>query len=153
MGKVLIEKLLRSCGNVRSIIILLRPKRGLTSEQRFVEFVKNPVFDRVRNKTPEMLDKLDFMSGDINLPTVGLSDQDAERLNKEVNIVFHVAATVRFNESLADAAHLNTLGTLRVMELCLKITNLKVCLFKLLDFHMKNFVYFSTECCTCFNSI
>uniref|UniRef100_A0A336MJD1 Fatty acyl-CoA reductase n=1 Tax=Culicoides sonorensis TaxID=179676 RepID=A0A336MJD1_CULSO len=125
LGKVLIEKLLRSCDGLRSIIILLRPKRGLSCEQRFTEFIKNPVFDRIRAKTPERLDKVEYIFGDINLAQVGLGDQDIQRLIEEVNIVFHVAATVRFNESLQDAANLNTLGTKRIMELCTKMTCLK----------------------------
>lgn len=125
LGKVLIEKLLRSCDGLRSIIILLRPKRGLSCDQRFAEFTKNPVFDRIRKKTPERLNKVEYIFGDINLPQVGLGDQDLQRLTEEVNIVFHVAATVRFNESLQDAANLNTLGTKRIMELCCKMACLK----------------------------
>lgn len=127
LGKVLIEKLLRSCDGLRSILILLRPKRGLSSEQRFDEFIKHPVFDRIRGKTPEMLERVEFITGDLgDAAQIGLSDQDRERLLEEVTIVFHVAATVRFNESLRDAANLNTLGTQRVMELCVKMRNLKV---------------------------
>lgn len=125
LGKVLIEKLLRSCDGVRSIIILLRPKRGLSCEQRFAEFTKNPVFERIRKKTPERMNKVEYIFGDINLPQVGLGDQDLQRLTEEVSIVFHVAATVRFNESLQDAANLNTLGTKRIMELCTKMNCLK----------------------------
>lgn len=126
LGKVLLEKLLRSCDGLRTILVLLRPKRGLTSEQRFEELLKNPVFDRIRSKQPEMLERLEYVSGDIVQDELGLSDQDRQRLMDEVNIVFHVAATVRFNESLKDAANLNTLGTQRVMELCAKMKSLKV---------------------------
>lgn len=43
VGKVLLEKLLRSCDNVRHIYILLRSKRGLSSEQRYKELIQNPV--------------------------------------------------------------------------------------------------------------
>lgn len=123
---MLIEKLLRSCDTLRSIIILLRPKRGLSSQQRFIEFIKNSVFDRIRSKTPEALNKLEYISGDIHLDDVGLGEQDLQRLLEDVTIVFHVAATVRFNESLQDAANLNTLGTKRIMDICMKMKNLKV---------------------------
>ena len=41
-----------------------------------------------------------------------------------VNIVLHSAADVRFNESLQDAVLLNTVGTKRIIDLCLQIKNL-----------------------------
>ena len=43
LGKVLIEKILRSCADVKCLYILLRPKRGLTSDQRYSDLVQNPV--------------------------------------------------------------------------------------------------------------
>lgn len=43
MGKVLIEKLLYSCSDLKQIIILMRPKRGKTAHQRVEEFSKLPV--------------------------------------------------------------------------------------------------------------
>lgn len=43
VGKVLLEKLLRSCENLCHIYVLLRSKRGLSSEQRYKELIQNPV--------------------------------------------------------------------------------------------------------------
>lgn len=126
LGKVLIEKLLRSCDGVNKIYILLRAKRGLLSEQRFEEFLKNKIFDNIREKTPDVLHKLVCVPGDIKEANIGLDSNDAKMLQDRIDIVFHVAATVRFNEPLKDAANLNTFGTQRVMELCAKMTNLKV---------------------------
>lgn len=126
LGKALVEKLLRSCDGIKSIYILLRPKRGQNSEERYKEFVKNPVFDRIRSKNPDILNKLLCVSGDINLPCVGLDEVDKKKFADEVNVVFHVAATVRFNEEIRDAANLNTLGTERIMDLCSSMINLKV---------------------------
>jgi alcohol-forming fatty acyl-CoA reductase len=37
IGKVLIEKLLRSCTRIKSIYLLLRPKKGKTAAQRIKE--------------------------------------------------------------------------------------------------------------------
>lgn len=122
----MIEKLLRSCDGIRKIYILLRPKRGMGSEQRFEEYLKNPIFERIRNKHPEVLKKLVCIPGDINEPNIGLDENDSKTLQQNIDIVFHVAATVRFNEPLKDAANLNTFGTRRVMELCTKMKRLKV---------------------------
>lgn len=43
MGKLLIEKLLYSCSDLKEIIILVRPKRGKTAEMRVKEFETLPV--------------------------------------------------------------------------------------------------------------
>lgn len=43
LGKVLLEKLLRSCDTLQCIYVLLRSKRGLSSEQRYRELIQNPV--------------------------------------------------------------------------------------------------------------
>lgn len=43
VGKVLLEKLLRTCDDLRCIYVLLRSKRGLSSEERYHELIQNPV--------------------------------------------------------------------------------------------------------------
>jgi nucleoside-diphosphate-sugar epimerase len=43
MGKVLVEKLLYSCPDLRAIYILMRSKRGKTPELRTEEMLKIPV--------------------------------------------------------------------------------------------------------------
>lgn len=43
MGKVLIEKLLYSCPDVKEIFLLMRAKRGKSGEQRVKEFADIPV--------------------------------------------------------------------------------------------------------------
>ncbi|XP_053678111.1 putative fatty acyl-CoA reductase CG5065 [Anopheles nili] len=125
LGKVLIEKLLRSCDGLNTVYILLRPKRGLTSEQRYREFVRHAVFERIRSKTPQLLAKLVCVGGDISLPLLGLSERDRLELIERVHVVFHVAATVRFDEELAEAAILNTIGTKQLLELCTGMNRLQ----------------------------
>lgn len=43
MGKVLIEKLLRSCSGLKKIIMLIRPKKGKMSSERLRDIMKDPV--------------------------------------------------------------------------------------------------------------
>lgn len=43
MGKVLLEKLLYSCSELKEIIILMRPKRGKPAAQRVEDFARIPV--------------------------------------------------------------------------------------------------------------
>lgn len=45
LGKVLIEKLLRTCEDIQCVYVLVRSKRGLSSEKRYADLIKNPVSD------------------------------------------------------------------------------------------------------------
>lgn len=55
----------------------------------------------------------------------GISEEDLLTITTTVNIVFHSAATVRFNDDLKEAGLLNSLATKVLLDLCLKIDNLK----------------------------
>lgn len=125
LGKVVIEKLLRCCPDLDTIYVLMRPKKGLNSEQRFEEFQKHEVFNRIRIGCPKVLSKMTVISGDMGCIGMGLTRHDEALLIDQVSVVFHVAATVKFNEDMKDAADLNTLGTVQMMEFCSKIKNLK----------------------------
>jgi fatty acyl-CoA reductase len=43
MGKVLLEKLLYACSDLKQIYILMRPKKGKPALQRVLEMSKSPV--------------------------------------------------------------------------------------------------------------
>jgi len=43
LGKVFIEKILRSCPDVREIFLLIRPKKGLNVNQRLEKILNLPV--------------------------------------------------------------------------------------------------------------
>lgn len=43
MGKVLVEKLLWSCSEVREIFLIMRPKKGQTVDERFRNMLLLPV--------------------------------------------------------------------------------------------------------------
>lgn len=51
IGKVLIEKLLRSCPNVNKIFMLMRPKKSQDIDQRVEEICKCPVSHHFVKKT------------------------------------------------------------------------------------------------------
>ena len=59
------------------------------------------LFDRVREiHGARLMSKLVPLKGDIAEENLGLSDEDWELLANSVQIVFHSAATVRFDEEL-----------------------------------------------------
>ncbi|KAL6427491.1 hypothetical protein ACFW04_008770 [Cataglyphis niger] len=54
-----------------------------------------------------------------------MSSQDRATIIREVSIVFHVAATLRFDEKLKLAVPINVRSTRDVLNLCKEISNLK----------------------------
>ncbi|XP_016849406.1 fatty acyl-CoA reductase 1 isoform X2 [Anolis carolinensis] len=100
MGKVLVEKLLRSSPDVKAIYILVRPKAGQLMQNRVEHMVKCKLFDRVREECPNFHEKIKPISAELTHPNLAINPEDTAELLSEVNIVFHCAATVRFDEPL-----------------------------------------------------
>lgn len=126
MGKVLIEKLLRSCSDLKQILILMRPKRGKSGSERVEEFLKIPLFEKLVEENPEVLKKLIPVFGDISLENLGLSNDDMSLIIRETSVVFHFAATLNFEAPIKTAVHMNVRGLDYVMDISKKMKNLKV---------------------------
>ncbi|MGH0143251.1 UNVERIFIED_CONTAM: hypothetical protein FKN15_040281 [Acipenser sinensis] len=100
MGKVLLEKLLRSCPKVKAVYVLVRQKAGQAPKARIEEMVICKLFDRLREEQPDFKEKIIAVNSDLTQLELDLSKEDQEKLADCIQIVFHCAATVRFNESL-----------------------------------------------------
>jgi fatty acyl-CoA reductase len=57
---------------------------------------------------------------------LGLSDEDRAMLCRRVSLVFHSAATVRFDDPIRTAVTLNTGGTYKMIKLAEQMPNLLV---------------------------
>ncbi|GLH02167.1 LOW QUALITY PROTEIN: Putative fatty acyl-CoA reductase CG5065, partial [Gryllus bimaculatus] len=95
------------------------------------------VFDRLRKYRPNDLKKIVVISGDLSKPFLSISLKDQEILIRTASIVFHVAATVRFNEPLKESVTVNTTATKYLAEFCSRMPNIKA------------FVYISTAYSNC----
>ncbi|KAL3270689.1 hypothetical protein HHI36_021217 [Cryptolaemus montrouzieri] len=137
MGKVLLEKLLRSCPGVSKVYLLIRPKKGQNAHERLSELLCSPLFHTVRKERPNDLYKVLPIEGDITQPDLAISINDRNMLARSVNIVFHSAATVKFDEKLKLSVTINVLGTQRLVELCKKMGNLEA------------LIHVSTAYCNC----
>lgn len=126
IGKVLIEKLLRSCPNLNRVYLLIRPKRSQEIEQRLEELADCPVFEKLRKEQPGFKDKFVAVNGDMLQPELGISQSDRNLLEREVHIVFHSAATIRFDEPLRVALEMNVLGVRKMINLCKNFRKLEV---------------------------
>lgn len=58
------------------------------------------MFDKVREAVVDFKSKVVPVMGDIAEENLGLSEEDWEMLQESIEIVFHSAATVRFDEDL-----------------------------------------------------
>lgn len=54
--------------------------------------------------------------GEMDALNMGFSDETLKELREKVNIIFHVAATIKFNTHLRIAIQTNLTGTLRCIE-------------------------------------
>ncbi|XP_026754093.3 fatty acyl-CoA reductase wat-like [Galleria mellonella] len=131
LGKHLIEKLLRSC-DIKKIYLLMRAKRNKSVNSRLHEILQDPVFDNLRQKRSNFENPLVPLIGDVNTLGLGLDNDDRRKITKEVEIIFHAAATTRFDETLRNATITNVRGTREILALAKNCKKLR------------SFVYIST---------
>ncbi|KAH6935247.1 hypothetical protein HPB50_004816 [Hyalomma asiaticum] len=118
VGKVLLEKLLRSCSGLKRVYLLVRNKKGQRPQARLEEMFGSQVFDRLKKEQPGAFAKVTAVAGDLVQPGLGLGASDRATLVHNVSVVFHSGAVIKFNETFRKAYEVNVLGTKRVMELC-----------------------------------
>ncbi|XP_022655396.1 fatty acyl-CoA reductase 1-like isoform X1 [Varroa jacobsoni] len=126
VGKVLLEKILRSCPDVASIYVLGREKKGHSLQQRFTDIFNSALFDRVRKENPTAIEKVKMIEGDMLHEGLGIYPSDLQKLRSCINVVMHNAASVRFDEPLRNAVRMNLFGTKRILELCATLDKLEV---------------------------
>jgi len=90
-------------------------------------FAHAQLFDRIKNEHPGVAEnKIIPVLGDLSDIRLKMSDDDYNMLVSNVSIVFHVAATVRFDEPIRDAVIKNVRGTREVVRLAAQMKNLIV---------------------------
>lgn len=92
-------------------------------------FLHKKIFDGIRKTNPKILQKVVLVSGDVSLDELDLSSEDKATLIRDVNVVFHFAATVRFDDPIKIAVNSNVAGTLRVLRLAEKMTKLQALVY------------------------
>lgn len=137
MGKVLVEKLLRSCSGIKNIYLLMRPKKEKDIKARLSGLISVPLFDRLRKEKPLQLNKIIPIFGDVTEPNLGINNADQTLLINSVSIVFHAAATLKFDEALKISITINMVGTKHLVELCHRMSSLEA------------LIHISTAYCNC----
>jgi alcohol-forming fatty acyl-CoA reductase len=137
LGKVLVEKLLRSCPNVKRLYVLIRAKRGKSPRERLDELFNCELFDKLREIKSNFSEKVIVIYGDMLEPNLGISTEDEDLIIREIDVIIHSAATVRFDEPLKLAYEMNVNGVRKMINLAKKLH------------HLQSFVHVSTAYCNC----
>lgn len=98
----------------------------MLKKKRQKQIPRLKVFHKLREDVPKYRHKIVAVAGDCSQGGLGLTIQDRQMLISNANIVFHAAATVRFDEKLRLAVSINVQGTKEVLELCRQMVKLKV---------------------------
>nr|XP_012544375.2 putative fatty acyl-CoA reductase CG5065 isoform X1 [Bombyx mori] len=133
MGKVLVERLLSTCDDIQEVFLLVREKKDVPPEKRLAQFKQCQIFEKVRERCPWQLDKLRVLPGNLERPLLGLEPVTIARLHQptervrcpQVSVVFHNAATLKFDEALRKAVDQNVRGLLSLVDVCDALPNLE----------------------------
>lgn len=125
LGKVLMEKLFRTSPHLKVIYILVRPKSGQTLQERVFQILNSKLFEQVKEVCPNVHEKIRPISADLNQRDFAISKEDMQELLSCTNIIFHCAATVRFDAHLREAVQLNVTATQQLLLMASQMPKLE----------------------------
>ncbi|KAI5708886.1 hypothetical protein M8J76_005479 [Diaphorina citri] len=137
LGSLLVEKLLRCCPQIRKLILLIRKGKSNSVDERVKDYFNDTVFDRLRLTNPNYHEKVDIVTGHIDAQDFDLTPHEEHLLISQTTIIFHIAATVRFDEHIRTAYNINVRGTETALALAKRMKRLK------------SFIHVSTAYCNC----
>lgn len=123
-SKILIEKLLHSCPEVDKIYLLIRAAKGKSGHERMIDMVSKKPFT-IRLTKEFVLSKLVAIESDIAEPNLNLTESDCRSLIKNVSLIFHVAASVKFDATLDVNIRHNVVATQNLLELACRFEKLQ----------------------------
>ncbi|XP_035723735.1 fatty acyl-CoA reductase wat-like isoform X1 [Vespa mandarinia] len=125
LGRLILEKLLRSCPKIERIYLLMRGKKQKDMQTRFKEYFNDILFERLKEEQKDVEKKIVLIESDMYELNLGMSGKDSERI-KDTEVIFHCAASVRFNDTLRSIINVNVRGTRDLLLLAQEMPNLKV---------------------------
>src|SRR5436190_8507023 len=123
VGKVLLSMLLHRFPQIGRAYVMVRRGSGTDSEARFWQsIVTSPAFDPLRDKhggkdalAAFLREKVAVVDGDITEPNLGMSEDVAERIAKDIDVLINSSGRVTFNPPLESALRTNVEGTKNVI--------------------------------------
>ncbi len=121
LGKVTLSMLLHSFPNIGRVYLTVRARSREESESRFWNNVLTaPPFDPLRDRYGRAFegfirDKVVVLGGDIGEENLGYSEEEAQAVADDIDIVINSAGNVTFNPTLESALRTNVVGTQNVI--------------------------------------
>ncbi len=113
--------LLHRFPNIGRVYVTVRARSQEESEARFWNnVITTPPFDPLRERYGNALDgfirdKVAIVGGDIAENNLSFSEEDAQRVADDINVVINSAGNVTFNPTLESALRTNVVGTQNVI--------------------------------------
>ncbi len=121
LGKVTLSMLLQHFPNIGRVYVTVRARSQEESETRFWNSVITaPPFDPLRERYGGALegfirDKVVIVGGDIGDTNLGYTDEQAQGIADDIDVVLNSAGNVTFNPTLESALRTNVVGTQNVI--------------------------------------
>src|SRR5918911_13919 len=121
LGKVTLSMLLHRFPNIERVYVTVRARSAAESETRFWNNLSTaPPFDPLRERYGAVLDdfirdKVEIVGGDIGEDNLGYTEEEAQRIASDVDVVINSAGNVTFNPTLESALRTNVVGTQNVI--------------------------------------
>jgi len=121
LGKVTLSMLLYRFPNIGRVYVTVRARSQEESETRFWKnVISAPPFDPVRERYGAAFDdfirdKVAIVGGDIAENNLGFTEEEAEAIAKDIDVVLNSAGNVTFNPTLESGLRTNVVGTQNVI--------------------------------------
>src|SRR5215210_4215757 len=121
LGKVTLSMLLYRFPGVERVYVTVRARSQEESETRFWNnVITAPPFDPLRERYGDALegfikDKVTIVGGDIGDTNLGYTEEEAQALADDLDVVINSAGNVTFNPTLESALRTNVVGTQNVI--------------------------------------
>ena len=121
LGKVTLSMLLHRFPNVGKVYLTVRARSREESENRFWNnIITAPPFDPLRERYGSALegfiqDKVIVRGGDIAETNFGYSDEEAQAIADDIDVIINSAGNVTFNPTLESGLRTNVVGTQNVI--------------------------------------
>src|SRR6266536_1582847 len=121
LGKVCLSMLLHRFPNIRRVYVTVRARSQEESETRFWDHVITaPPFDPLRERYGDALDgfirdKVKIVGGHSGENELGFTEEEAEQIAADVDVIINSAGNVTFNPTLESALRTNVVGTQNVI--------------------------------------
>ncbi|HYV00355.1 MAG TPA: AMP-binding protein [Pyrinomonadaceae bacterium] len=121
LGKVTLSMLLHNFPNIGRVYVTVRARSQEESESRFWNSVITaPPFDPLRERYGSALDgfirdKVVVLGGDIGETNLGYTEEQAQAIADDIDVILNSAGNVTFNPTLESALRTNVVGTQNVI--------------------------------------